>query len=78
MNIIDVLKSVGFDVPKGAYQVTLDSETNPTRIRFDCTVAASEYRRVRFELSAGQRQLVLKAVQVHRVGHRMEGGKQTW
>jgi hypothetical protein len=60
--IIDALRAVGYPVPSDAKAVSLDSETTPTYIKIDG---------VKRELSDEDRELVVRAVQLHRVKHRV-------
>lgn len=65
--IMEALKMVGYDLPEGCQSVTLDNETAPTRIGFICHMRRS--------LDDEQSKLVAKAVQLHKVGHRLLGKK---
>lgn len=60
--IMDALREVGYEIPVDCKSVSLDSETSPTYIRVD-----GERR----ELSDEDRALVLRAIQLHRVRHRV-------
>lgn len=66
--IMEALKLVGYDLPEGCTSVKIDSEDAPTRASFICHV-----RRV---LSPEETELVAKAVQLHKVGHRLLGKKR--
>lgn len=79
MNIVDALRLVGMPMPDNCYIVTLDSETEPTRISFDCLMhpgsTAAKGKRFRKQLTPDEVKLVLEAVQVQKVGYRLKGRK---
>lgn len=67
--IMEALRLVGYDLPEGCVNVTIDSEEAPTRATFTC--------HVRRALDAEQSKLVAQAVQVHRVAHRLKGKQKS-
>jgi len=66
--IMQALQLVGYDLPEGCTSVTLDNEEAPTRASFICHVRRS--------LDTEQSKLMAQAVQLHKVGHRLQGKKQ--
>lgn len=79
LTIIEALRAVGFGLPEGAYQVTLDSETRPTRADFDCLqpdgTGKHIARQVHVQLDEQAALLMVTAVQVHKVSHKLRTAK---
>lgn len=60
--IQEALRHVGYEIPADCKSVSVDSETAPTYIRVDG---------VKHILKDEDRELVLRAIQLHRVRHRV-------
>lgn len=80
LSIVEALRAVGVAVPDGCWAVTLDSETEPTRITFNCLLhagtTAAKNTRIKRTLDAEQAMLVAAAVQVHKVGYRLRDRRE--
>jgi hypothetical protein len=66
--IVQRLSEQGVDVPAGCYQVTVNNEERPTYITFDCRVR-------RLIESDDEAARIARAIQVHKVGHKLSTSK---
>lgn len=74
-DLIACLGRLGYPLPARAFQCTVDSEDDPTRISFDLTTSQAHTfeRTPRHYLTDEEKDIVKRAIILHRAGRRLSG-----